>query len=281
MRSRMVLKNVYILFTGSHEGGHHRVAQVLLLIFTLFFAGCAPHAVLQYKKAPYSRIIGKKSAIVPLRAVTTKYIDNTRSTPEPLHNDTFLTRAAEEFIRFGAGKELRVLAVADSLFGITTTTPLPRFSYLAGDTVDSLTAGERIRAIASDTKAEIVVVPYACTITHKTIQPQGWRDDKYEGSYAKPVKFTALAETHIQIWDSSGTLLLERRGRARMGRPLLYSFFQKQRDRYEEGDILSGVTKLYASPILKALYKSIIVSFQLSDDSVFIIDVDKQKSDFR
>jgi hypothetical protein len=190
--------------------------------------------------------------VVPLMTIRAQYRDNTQAAPDTQFTDSFLTAAANTFLRFEVARLCEVLP-ADTL-----AAALLRESALGGDSAGSLAA--HVRALAESSGVDLVVVARACTTGYRVYQPEGWRQNTGPG-YARPVESTGFARLHIQILGRDGAPLYECTGRASVGKPLLYGMFnaRRRRARREEelrADVVKAARKLYAPPVVRAIGKA-------------------------
>jgi hypothetical protein len=190
----------------------------------------------------------KRAWCVPLTVISTEYRSNTRGSDDTFFPDSFLVHAANALQSSEASK---AFAVAESV--CDSTPEVPSYSVLAADTQGLEQARQCVSDIAARVGADLVVIPRSCTLSYRVYQPSGWRG-RSEGAYARPVSYQARTRFHVQIWSSDGRLLYERIGAGNSGRPLLYTWFKRERP---GDDIVAFAKRFYAPPPVRALYKSI------------------------
>ena len=115
----------------------------------------------------------------------------------------------------------------------------------------------------AEANVELVVVPLDCSLSYRIEQPRGWRNDKYESSYARPVSHTAFATFHVQIWNRNGVLLSERVGKSAAKKPLLYDLVGRRKKEPGEGvDVARDARRFYGAPMLRTLYKAVKIALR-------------------
>lgn len=199
---------------------------------------------------------GKPTAIcLPLQTITTEYYDNTATTPDTQFSDSFLIEAANALLFFEVGKEFELGGVPSG-----PVQPQRLYSVLAADTQDLAGTAAFIQSVAESAGTEIVVVPYRCSVRYNVFKPAGWRNDKYENTYARPVSYRAFTQVHLQYWSAEGTLLYERVGKSDTGKPIFYSWFKREEPR---DDVVRFARRFYAPPIMRSLLKSVRLALVL------------------
>ena len=203
------------------------------------------------------RNISKTALCLPVDTLRVRYVDNTKAMPDTLFNDSFFMEAANSLMLFEVSKNFTIRQWAPKDSDSIAVFRRGGFSRLAHDSVLIPAVSNYISALAKRYAADLVVIPYACSIKHITLRPSGWRDDKYAASpgYERPISYTARTEFHVQIWDKSGALLYERVGKSDTGRPVFYSFLKKEKK--PDKDIVKYAKRFYAPPLVKSLYNSI------------------------
>ena len=121
-------------------------------------------------------------------------------------------------------------------------------SETSKDTISELIAG-----IAKEFNSDLVAVPYSCSIKHSAVRQKGWRGGKYEGSYVRPVTYSANAQFHVQIWSKDEKLLYEKIGLGAEGP--IFSIFKKRTPM-----LIDICQKLFPPPLAKALKEAIRIS---------------------
>ena len=234
----------------------------------LIFSSCAVQTARIYKNCDIDEITGlsKKALIVPVFKISTNYSDKTRSQPDTVFPDSFLIESLNSIILFEAGRYFTPVKYSGTDFNPTAVGPRPYASVLLNDTVNIGIASEVVKKIAGESGAALVIVPYQCEIEHAVVRPRGWRNDKYENTYARPTAYLAKSSFHVQVWSNDGKILFERIGNAAVEKPMLYTMMKKlnERKKNPEKDIIKTATRFYSSPIIKALYKSVQMAFYLN-----------------
>jgi hypothetical protein len=187
-------------------------------------------------------------AVVPITVVRQKLFDNTKALPDTQFSDSFFVEAINGLMPYEVSQHFRLCPAAKP----DSAGPLivGRYSELTGEKGDRDTAAAQIRGAAARCGADLVAVPFACSIEHHVNQPKGWRNG--QGYYEKPVSYTAETAFHLQIWTNDGRLIFERIGVASTGRPVLYSIFKKEKQGAEA--IADFARHFYAPPLVKSLY---------------------------
>jgi hypothetical protein len=189
----------------------------------------------------------------PFKNVSVEYRDNTGLKPDSLFADSFFAEAANGLLTFEAKQRYRLCPKKTEASDSMETLERGRYSPLNGDTAFGSATSERISRLAQKYSVDLVIVPYSCVIKQRTQSGTGWRKASGPG-YDRPVSFSATATVHIQIWNASGRLLYERIGTSQTGKPLLYSLLKKEKT---GNDIVKFAKKMFAPPLVKALYMSI------------------------
>jgi len=119
-----------------------------------------------------------------------------------------------------------------------------------------------VRCLAKKYNADLVVVPYACTIRHFTVRPAGWRKRQYGTSpgYERPISYTAKTEFHVQIWDRRACFCTS--GSAQATRQTGF-LFVPEREKHPDKDIVKYAKRFYRTPLVKSLYNSIKAAMQV------------------
>jgi hypothetical protein len=237
------MKKALLLFTAA-------VTSVLLM------SGCAAQMATYTDDAGNILLNRQKTALyLPIDSLRVTYMDNTKSIPDTLFNDSFFIEAANGLLLYEVAKNFAMCqSQADSLDSLWL---FRRSSYsrLTADTVYLQYISHRIQALAARHNADLVIVPYSCAIRHVTIRPAGWRQDRFGPAYERPISYTAKTAVHVQIWDKTGRIIYERIGKSDTGRPILYSILKKEKNR--DSDIVKYAKRFYAPPLVKSLYNSI------------------------
>jgi hypothetical protein len=220
---------------------------------------CAPQTVIYSENSGYQLSDSRKSVLcLPLKKIHVEYIDNTRQKPEVQYPDSFFINAANELLIFETSQNFNVVKPEIDTEGSIIKSELPGYSLLAHDTVNKDSNAKLISKIAETKGANLIVVPYACVLKQYSAQGKGWRGNSGPG-YEKPVSYKATTLFHVQIWNKNGCLLYERISRTDKTRPVLYSLLKKEKT---ETDIVLFAKKMYAPPMLKALYSAIKLSMR-------------------
>lgn len=198
---------------------------------------------------------------LPLKSIKSEYIDNTSLKPEVEYSDSFYTEAANALVLFELS---RIFKVTDQHPDSTGNKKVPQIEEYWSNLVKSETSkdtiSELIAGIAKEFNSDLVAVPYSCSIKHSAVRQKGWRGGKYEGSYVRPVTYSANAQFHVQIWSKDGKLLYEKIGLGATGRPIFYSMFKK---RTPDASSPTFARKLFAPPLAKALKEAIRKSLEV------------------
>ena len=190
-------------------------------------------------------------AIVPITVVRQKLFDNTKALPDTRFSDSFFVEAVNGLMPYEVSQRFRLCPAEkpDSAGPMVVA----RYSELTGEKSDRDSAIAQVRRIAARCGADLVAVPFACSIEHHVNQPKGWRNG--QGYYEKPISYAAETAFHLQIWTGDGRLIFERIGVATTGRPVLYSIFKKEKQGTEA--IADFARHFYAPPLVKSLYAAI------------------------
>jgi hypothetical protein len=203
---------------------------------------------------------------LPVTVMRVENIDNTKLRPDIQFSDSFLQNAVNELILFEAAKKFKISRVPAGSFDSTEKPSRARYSVLAEDTAEGLLVSKLMQETAAKHAVDFIVAPYAVYVKHRTVKPASWRDDEGPG-YDRPVSITAVTSVHIQIWDKNGRLIFERIGESSRGQPVLYSWLkQKSPDR----DIVTYARRLYAPPLLKSLYASVVSALPKDRDKALM-----------
>lgn len=241
------------------------VFSVALVLTVLGGSACAATVVRQYvaPSVELSRLAGQPAVLLHVPRVETRYRDNTGQRPDSVLSDSFLVEAAQGLLLFETSKLFTLAGATELAMSLNPVTAPPQYSCLDSFLVDSARSAEVVRNAALSAGAAYVISPLSCSINYIANRPAGWRDDKYGPSYARPVTYTAFTTIAVQVWDSSGALLLERSVKTSANRSLLYGLFARKRKK--ETDIVNMASRFYASPIVKSMYQSAETAFSLAD----------------
>ena len=216
---------------------------------------CAPRGIGYFGPDPQRLFDPSLSALcLPVTAVRVENVDNTKLRPDIQFSDSFLQNAVSGLILFEVAKKFKIGRLPAGSLDPMEKPSRARYSVLAEDTADKLLVSRLMLERAAKYAVDFIVVPYAVYVKQRTVKPASWRDDEGPG-YDRPVSITAVTSVHLQIWDKNGRLIFERIGESSRGQPVLYSWLkQKKPDR----DIVTFARRLYAPPLLKALYASVV-----------------------
>ena len=216
---------------------------------------CTPRTIGYFGPDPERLLDPSLSALcLPVTVMRVENVDNTKLRPDIQFSDSFLQNAVNELILFEAAKKFKIDRARAGSFDSTEKPSRASYSVLAEDTVDKLLVSKLMQETAAKYAVDFIVAPYAVYVKERTIKPASWRDNEGPG-YDRPVSITAVTSVHIQIWDKNGRLIFERIGGSSRGQPVLYSWLkQKKPDR----DIVTCARRLYAPPLLKSLYASVV-----------------------
>lgn len=201
---------------------------------------------------------------IPLQKISSEYTDNTEIKPKVELSDSFYVEAANSLVMFGLSNRYKNIIQQPQSDTIQNYNALmkQRWSKVNGDTSSPDSFAAQIRKISATYKADLVFIPYSCQIHQSAIRQNGWRNNKYNGAYEKPVTYSAEAKFHLQAWDKTGKLIFERIGTGNTGRPIFYTYLKHQ----QPGDnIVSYSRKIFSPPLIRALDKSIKNAFYPGD----------------
>lgn len=231
-------------------------------VCAVFVLSSSPAKTLHY--VADSNILNDTSLTIlylPLKSIKSEYIDNTSLKPEVEYSDSFYIEAANALVLFELS---RIFKVTDQHPDSTGNKKVPQkeeyWSNLVKSETSEDTISELIAGIAKEFNSDLVAVPYSCSIKHSAVRQKGWRGGKYEGSYVRPVTYSANAQFHVQIWSKDGKLLYEKIGLGAAGRPIFYSMFKK---RTPDASSPTFARKLFAPPLAKALKEAIRKSLEV------------------
>ena len=241
----------------------------LINIFSKLFIICAIFALelyssqndsTLYKEDPDNLLTDSTQTIlaIPVFGINEKLINNAVISRDTFSNDSFFIEVANGLINFECGKYFTLCSYVEGFKELSDSLSLfhkSRYSCLFNNTADSTTTSALMKKTAEKFKTDLILLPYACTIEHITIQPEGWRDAP---SYQKPIKYYSRTSIHIQIWDKNGKLIYEKIGINRTKRPVLYSLFKKKKDLKEGETIDTYAKRVFAPPTVRSLSKSIV-----------------------
>lgn len=222
----------------------------------LWCAGCAGQmATFENDSAGLLLDKSKTALCLPLDSLHVTYVDNTKSVPDSLFNDSFFVQTVNGLLSYEVSQNFNICRsrpdTLDSLFIFRRS----GYSVLEKDTASMAFISRRVQELAKKHNADIVIVPYSCEIKNVTIRPTGWRRDRFGSAYERPISYTAKTSFHVQVWDKTGRLIYERTGKSDTGRPILYSFLK--REKKPDKDIVKYAKRFYAPPLVKSLYNSI------------------------
>ncbi len=222
---------------------------------------CSPRITV-YSTDAFHRIMETHpvALCLPLAAIRAEYLDETKSKPESQFADSFLLESVNAFLLYGTMQSFAVVPQGKLRPDSAQSPSCPGYSILARDTASFAETSKRIRDLAVRCSADVVVLPYACSVKQRISQAKGWRNTGGPG-YDRPVSFSAATSVHIQIWSRDGRLLHERIGRSDTGKPILYSLLKKDKP---AGDIVQFAKKMYAPPLIKSLYASMESALRLN-----------------
>jgi hypothetical protein len=194
----------------------------------------------------------KKQLIVPLKNISSEYLDNQSKLPEIEFSDSYYSQISDQILFNEISKSFKSVEL------LSDTDVINRlYSAINQDSIKSADADSLkvlIREIIDKYKVDFLVIPIFCKLKFKTVHQNNWRDGKGGSSYERPVSISAFAEYHIQFYQKDGNLSRESKGDAKTGKPLMYSFFKKKN---LNKDVVNNSKKKYAPPLLRALHKAI------------------------
>jgi hypothetical protein len=236
-----------------------QMKNFLLTILTaaaVVLSGCAAQMATYTSDSANVLLDRSKSALcLPIDSLHVTYIDNTKAAPDTLFNDSFFIEAANGLLAYEVSQAFSVCPLASDSLDSLQVFRRTGYSILDKDTTYLRYISLRVQALAKKYRADLVIVPYACEIKHLSVQPAGWRQDRFGPGYERPISYTAKTSFHVQIWTKDGTILYERTGRSDTGRPIMYSFLKNEKNPGK--DIVKYAKRFYAPPLVKSLFNSI------------------------
>lgn len=185
---------------------------------------------------------------VPLDSIKA---DNNISDLKKEFSDSFFCEAANQLlIYYLSQSHVPVANLSDSVLTKMKASFFKRCSPLLNDTTGMDSIAGIIKEIAQKSKAELVIVPYSCSLQGRMVVQNAWRDGRGGPSYERPVKNIANASIHLQIWDKNGILLCESISNGKETKPMFYSFFKK---RMKISSIITYSRKVFANPFVRAI----------------------------
>jgi hypothetical protein len=259
MRGRALLRNDLSGRTRRRRlrGRKAFIVPALAAWTAVLFPGCSSGSKL-YTSDPDAELVdyGSTVCLMPLDSVEIQYSDNTRANPDTLFSDSFFLAAANDLLTYEMKKRFTFRSSsehAQELARLADTVRALGFSRVGHGNADRQEATSALmRKAARTSGCDLVAVAFSCRLKHVAYQPPGWRGGG--PSYERPVSYRAYGRMHVQIWNKNGVLLHEGMGADDTGRPVLYSLFGKKKP---ENDIVKYAKRLYAPPLVRALYLSI------------------------
>ena len=241
----------------------NHLSGIFKFVFFLLISCSPPSKTVSYL-AKDSQLLDDgsiKVLYIPLQEILSEYKDNTGMKPQVELSDSFYVEAANSLMMFGLSNRYKSIIPqpqqSDSLYNFNLLFR-KKWSQVNGDTCSPDSFSARIRNLAALCKADLIFVPYSCHINQSASRQNGWRSNKYSGSYERPVIYNANAKFHLQAWDKTGKLVFERIGTGNTGRPIFYTYVKHQ----QPGDnIISYSRKIFSPPLVRALDKSIKNAF--------------------
>lgn len=221
------------------------VQLIQMLIFSC--ASTVPQKVFKVSEGVIRAELPRTVLFVNIDSITTIYLNNTDFAPEIEYNDSFYCSATNNLLLYECSK----LFTVKSVLHRSDSTRIPQWSSFVDTAGDQEITRIAVRNFAQKYDVGYVVIPYSCTLQHSALRRNGWRNNKYNGSYEQPVTYTASTKLHVQIWNRDGKLLFEKIGVGSTGRPILYDFAKKRRN--NNGDIVNRSNKIFSPPLLRAL----------------------------
>ncbi|NLG18358.1 MAG: hypothetical protein GX556_13580 [Fibrobacter sp.] len=237
---------------------------LFIVLITLVLLSCSSQQKMFYYAADSSVLNDRTQTVLclPVRSIQSRYVDNTAIKPEIEFSDSFYIEAANSLLLFELTHLYKVSGLdSDS----AAMKPLPEikdsWSNLVKSEGSKEEISELIRSTAEQFNADLIVIPYSCSIKHSAVRPGGWRDGKFSGSYDRPVSYTATAQFHLQIWSKDGNLLFEKIGKGSNGRPVFYPLFKNKVKTDAKNPEFAH--KIFAPPLVKALNEAIRSSLKI------------------
>lgn len=234
-----------------------------ILVSTIAFGSigscCIPAKRVFYQRddVELKRFPPLTALFVPIGSVVIK--ENARTAPKQSSQiDSFFIDAANSLLANELSQHFKMIPCTTK----TPSVPLGdalRYSRLRNSKEQKKTeVSEAVRILATSCNADVIVVVYECSVKQNVYQPKGWRGGKYEsGHYGRPTSYQAATSVHLQIWSAEGKLWYEKIGTAKTEQPFLYSVFKRNKP----GDnIVQYARRLYAPPLIRALYKAVHAS---------------------
>jgi hypothetical protein len=229
-----------------------------LLFLACLLLTCTPPPVNNTYIAEQEKILADTSLLalfVPIRKVTLSLSDY--PVPATRQQDSFFVDVTNALAQYEISRHYKILHFdpADSggaeNTGCASSQPDAVWSLLASDAGSPEKLGAFVRSIAQKCSVDLVIFPYSCELRGSSFKPRGWRNDKYGKYYERPVSFTTEAVFHLQIWEKSGKLAFERKGKGYGSKPIFHSVLKKE----SMGSGIGGIDikNLIAPPLIGAL----------------------------
>ncbi|MBD3356437.1 MAG: hypothetical protein GF363_04730 [Chitinivibrionales bacterium] len=193
---------------------------------------------------------------IPLKEIDIRHSGNARTSIKVEPDDSSLLEAARSLIRFEVSQRYKPVRDSDVpahyLDSVDIFESDIRYSTLLENHGDSIAAAGTVAKLCKLSGANLVLWPYSCSIKSVAYRPRPWRGGG--PSYDRPVEHSARSNVHVQIWDREGRLLYERIAAAEKSSPIMYSLFGRKR---LEEDPVRYAKRLYASPLIRSLYRAV------------------------
>lgn len=227
-----------------------------VLVGGIAFSGCASRMA-TYERDPSNSLLdgGKTALVISADSLHVTYVDNTASQADTLFSDSFFTQAARALLSYEVSKDFKLRKWQPNDSDSVQVLKGRGFSRLDNDITNMAHAAVIVQRLAAKYSADFVVIPYSVVIRQLSIKPLGWRHDRFGEAYDRPTSFAAKTTVHVQIWDKSGKLLYERKGKSDTGRPVLYSLLKREKN--PDKDVVKYAKRFYAPPIVKSLYEAV------------------------
>jgi hypothetical protein len=186
--------------------------------------------------------------IVQLLSFSSKYSDNTTSTPEIEYQDSFYIESIDKIL-FEESK-LRFTNVKQSPDKILLNdSAINNNKTLLLDTLSKIAA-----EICSRNKTELILIPISFLVVNEIFHQKTWRNSKFGSNYARPISSTSNAELTIFILDKNGKILKEKTGKGVAKKAAFYSLLKKKQ---LEKNVVKNASKKFAPPNLRSINKAI------------------------
>ncbi len=237
-----------------------RLSMTLSAVCLLLCTHCGSSTKLVYHKDQvHLRKVPPHTAVyIPLDHVRLTDSSRPPAGPDSLGVDSFFVDAANSLLRYELSQNFRMVHVPADSIDIKGMRKSLYSRLQPGGSKHGRAPNEVIHSLANTLETDLVILVYECAVRQRIVRPPGWRNDTYHGSYYdRPTSYLAYTSVHVQIWSSEGNILYEKIGKAKTEQPFLYSVFKQENP---GDDIVRYARRIYAPPLIRALYKSIRTS---------------------